>query len=431
MKYIQKCKPCPIFPSAMVFVSSNELLHQIVSVIKTLWPEYSASSSDDKKQIVSTADELSFHECLSALSIENYTIEKKKTNYIFRPGKHFQGSPILIATPSAFLNEDEKRVNLLLKHLRFVVFDEADFLLGPSGEKSLFEWIKRIINSRDKSKDRLNNINFIYSGATLRNINSKKITAWNLIQKKTKIEFIKSKSFLSLPKSIKEEFIPVQIMEDVTTKFHDKIMKQMQNFHVKTPHGFRPDAETGGVDSEAVADFYANYVKRKRSETEHSLEMFYSKIHALFNSVLNSNTMAIPSKSQKNRIIIFANTIQRVKMIFDELSSLNTGNLLLFRANSDSKLSLNERLSNLENFINCDCTNMQTLNILITTDLYARGIDFNGADINLIVQFDLIPILETYLHRAGRTARQNRPGHVITLYEEREKDFIQKINFHK
>ncbi len=43
------------------------------------------------------------------------------------------------------------------------------------------------------------------------------------------------------------------------------------------------------------------------------------------------------------------------------------------------------------------------INILVTTDLAARGLDF--PDVNYIIQFDFPRDILTLLHRFGRTAR--------------------------
>jgi len=63
--------------------------------------------------------------------------------------------------------------------------------------------------------------------------------------------------------------------------------------------------------------------------------------------------------------------------------------------------------------------------ILITTDLLARGMDFEEVD--YIFNYDL-PIDEKhYLHRAGRTGRAGQPGTAVTLVAENQKNIIPKL----
>jgi ATP-dependent RNA helicase DDX47/RRP3 len=54
--------------------------------------------------------------------------------------------------------------------------------------------------------------------------------------------------------------------------------------------------------------------------------------------------------------------------------------------------------------------------ILVTTDVIARGIDITGVD--LIVNFDPPMDTMTYMHRVGRTARAGRSGRAITFVSE-------------
>ena len=57
-------------------------------------------------------------------------------------------------------------------------------------------------------------------------------------------------------------------------------------------------------------------------------------------------------------------------------------------------------------------------NVLVATDVAARGIDVSGVD--LIVQYRIPQDPDSYVHRAGRTGRAGRSGVSILLYTERE-----------
>lgn len=64
------------------------------------------------------------------------------------------------------------------------------------------------------------------------------------------------------------------------------------------------------------------------------------------------------------------------------------------------------------------------INILIASDLAARGLDFKN--ITHIINIDIPEDPKTYLHRAGRTGRAGKKGTVISLVTEYEKGFIKK-----
>ena len=55
----------------------------------------------------------------------------------------------------------------------------------------------------------------------------------------------------------------------------------------------------------------------------------------------------------------------------------------------------------------------QKLPILVATDVGSRGIDIDS--IELVVNYDVPPNEEDYVHRIGRTARAERKGEGITL----------------
>jgi ATP-dependent RNA helicase RhlE len=58
------------------------------------------------------------------------------------------------------------------------------------------------------------------------------------------------------------------------------------------------------------------------------------------------------------------------------------------------------------------------LRILIGTDILSRGIDVDG--ISLVVNFDVPPDPEDYIHRIGRTARAEKAGVAITFVNEKD-----------
>ena len=65
------------------------------------------------------------------------------------------------------------------------------------------------------------------------------------------------------------------------------------------------------------------------------------------------------------------------------------------------------------------------VNILIATDVAARGIDIN--DIDAVVNFDLPNVPETYVHRIGRTARAGNTGIAYSLCSADEKNYVKDI----
>ncbi len=108
---------------------------------------------------------------------------------------------------------------------------------------------------------------------------------------------------------------------------------------------------------------------------------------------------------QFNSVLIFASTKENVKKLDRNLQRLG---LKVKAIHSD--LEQNERESVLREFKN------KQLTILIGTDVLSRGIDVEGID--LVINFDVPPDPEDYIHRIGRTARAATTGTAITFINE-------------
>lgn len=64
-------------------------------------------------------------------------------------------------------------------------------------------------------------------------------------------------------------------------------------------------------------------------------------------------------------------------------------------------------------------------NILVATDVAARGLDINGVD--LVVNFEMPQDAESYVHRIGRTGRAGREGQAFSLVSDRDIDSLQRV----
>jgi ATP-dependent RNA helicase RhlE len=65
---------------------------------------------------------------------------------------------------------------------------------------------------------------------------------------------------------------------------------------------------------------------------------------------------------------------------------------------------------------------------LVATDIASRGIDIN--DLELVINYDLPEVPETYIHRIGRTGRAGRGGTAITFCNPEERDLLVAIEKH-
>lgn len=118
---------------------------------------------------------------------------------------------------------------------------------------------------------------------------------------------------------------------------------------------------------------------------------------ALLKSILNSGTF--------KSIIIFCSTKDKVKVVY----------AMLQKAKIDaqpfhSDLKQEEREQIMQRFKN------KNISALVGTDVLSRGIDVTGID--LVLNYDVPPDPEDYIHRIGRTARAETTGTAITFIND-------------
>jgi superfamily II DNA/RNA helicase len=101
-------------------------------------------------------------------------------------------------------------------------------------------------------------------------------------------------------------------------------------------------------------------------------------------------------------VIIFCSRKETVKKLANELKRV-IPSLQAFH----SDLEQDQREEIMRNFKN------KNLQVLVGTDILSRGIDVDGID--LVINYDVPPDGEDYVHRIGRTARAESTGTAITF----------------
>jgi superfamily II DNA/RNA helicase len=119
-------------------------------------------------------------------------------------------------------------------------------------------------------------------------------------------------------------------------------------------------------------------------------------------------------KDKNGGILIFTNTKAQCDNLAVQLKEM-AFKCATFRGGMDRL----ERRENLKKFHN------GLVDILISTDLASRGLDFE--DVTCVINYHLPKEMDNYLHRVGRTARAGRSGLVINFVTERDKDLIDRL----
>jgi superfamily II DNA/RNA helicase len=118
-----------------------------------------------------------------------------------------------------------------------------------------------------------------------------------------------------------------------------------------------------------------------------------------------------------SQAIIFVN---RIETAIDIKAFLDDQNVQMISSVFHGNLPAIERKNIHQDFSN------NKIRLLISTDLTARGLDVQS--INLVINFDMPDVLETYIHRVGRSGRYGKKGVAISLIlNNREKDERKKI----
>ena len=63
--------------------------------------------------------------------------------------------------------------------------------------------------------------------------------------------------------------------------------------------------------------------------------------------------------------------------------------------------------------------------VLVATDVAARGLDIES--VALIVNYEVPHGLDSYVHRVGRTGRNDSPGHALTLADPSDRADLMQI----
>ncbi|MFC3033395.1 ATP-dependent RNA helicase SrmB [Pseudoalteromonas fenneropenaei] len=119
-------------------------------------------------------------------------------------------------------------------------------------------------------------------------------------------------------------------------------------------------------------------------------------------------------QEEVQKAIVFVKTRERLEKLVGELTSLGIRTTWL-----RGEMPQDKRMTAMENF------HSGRTNILIATDVAARGIDV--ADITHVINFDLPRTADVYVHRIGRTGRAGKKGTAISLVEAHDMAVLGKI----
>ncbi|RLN95961.1 hypothetical protein BBJ28_00009769 [Nothophytophthora sp. Chile5] len=127
--------------------------------------------------------------------------------------------------------------------------------------------------------------------------------------------------------------------------------------------------------------------------------------------------LALCTRTFRTNTIVFMETkvhAHRMMIIFG-LAGIKAAEL-------HGNLLQRERLEALQNFRD------GTVDVLLCTDIAARGIDVKG--VHAVINYEMPKDITTYVHRVGRTARAGRNGRAVTLTSESRRLVMKQVSRH-
>lgn len=138
------------------------------------------------------------------------------------------------------------------------------------------------------------------------------------------------------------------------------------------------------------------------------------KAYMVFDQQKDPLLMSFIKDQQFKSIIIFASTKEKVKSIH---FNLHKSGVECKAFHSDLEQEVREKI--MQQFKN------KKIHVLVGTDVLSRGIDVEHID--LVLNYDVPPDPEDYIHRIGRTARAAGTGTAITFVNETDQARFQRI----
>ncbi|KAI0837416.1 P-loop containing nucleoside triphosphate hydrolase protein [Hypoxylon sp. FL0890] len=307
---------------------------------------------------------------------------------------------ILICTPGRLVEHIKYTPGFSLDYVRWLVVDEADKLLGQNFQQWLDVIIPRLqcndMGSRNHKQSNLSGVRKVILSATmtrdLDRLEGLKLCWPKLVM----LEGSGAADQPEAPMSKAELALP-ELLEEAALKVSDPNLKPL--FLVDL---LQSDSILGQITSdksqEAVSD---DDTTSSGSDSESDSEQETS----FRSSRVTSTNRSIPS------VLIFTKSNETALRLSRLLSLLSSAlGSLIGTLTSTTQYATRRRT--IRSFL------AGKLQILVASDLVARGIDLPSLD--HVINYDMPSSVASYVHRVGRTARAGKRGKAWTLFTNPE-----------
>ncbi|GBM92312.1 ATP-dependent RNA helicase DDX51 [Araneus ventricosus] len=274
---------------------------------------------------------------------------------------------IIVTTPGRILDHISRTKGFSLQHLRFLVIDEADRMMDDIQKG----WLKQIENAVYSNCHSNNCLCFSAGGV--------------------RIPFMPSSACHF--GYINE---PLQKLLYSATLSHDP--EKLHTLSLYKPKLFTTEAKSEGwIGKCSIPENLTLYYAVCKSDTKPLVLCHFIK------------------KNQFKKVLCFMDSIeraQRLHFILEEMGILRVREISSINTPVTRKIILEQFSAG-------------KLDLLVCSDLVARGIDIE--DVDCVISYDVPLHIKRYVHRIGRTARAGKRGTALTLLTEVESSSFKKI----
>lgn len=210
------------------------------------------------------------------------------------------------------------------------------------------------------------------------------------------------------------------VIDEVDQLFSLGFRQQLNSFLETIPHkrqNLMFSATLTTEVEELISTYFHEPFKIEIAPHGTPLERIVQKVYAApnFNTKVNLLEYLLNADDDLTKALVFTNNRYRADMLYENLSRKFPDQIDVIH----SRKAQNKRINAIRNF------ESGANRVLIATDIVARGLDIT--DVTHVINFDLSPVPEDYIHRIGRTGRAKKDGIAISFVSTKEKDDLEKI----
>lgn len=218
-------------------------------------------------------------------------------------------------------------------------------------------------------------------------------------------------------KTLKTENIRTFVLDEADEMFDMGFREDIEKIISFLPYERQTTFFSATMDQEMM-DFAARYQNEPRLIKVVPKELTVPKVTQYYFALKHNMKLEILSRildvQNPKLTVVFCNT---KKMVDDLTAGLQSRGYFADGLHGDLKQIQRDGVMN--KFRN------STIDILVATDVAARGIDVD--DVDLVINYDMPQDVEYYVHRIGRTARAGREGTAISFVSPREMNTLSQI----